>query len=67
MMSAKLVAAGLLKTKVFWNKGYDTWLLSVMSPTKFYHVTQIIFYMGSCDQSLVTLAFLWEKLPHDPE
>ena len=32
------------------------------SPTKFYQVIQIILYMCSCDQSLVTLAFLWEKL-----
>ena len=32
------------------------------SPTKFYHVIQIILYMCSCDQSLVTAAFLWEKL-----
>ena len=32
------------------------------SPTKFYHVIQIILYMCSCDQSLVTVAFLWEKL-----
>ena len=33
-----------------------------MSPTKFYHVIQIILYMCSCDQSLVTVAFLWDKL-----
>ena len=26
--------------------------------TKFYHVIQIILQMRSCDQSLVTLAFL---------
>ena len=32
------------------------------SPTKFYHVNQIILQMWSCDQSLVTVAFLWEKL-----
>ena len=32
------------------------------SATKFYHVIQIILYMCSCDQSLVTVAFLWEKL-----
>ena len=30
--------------------------------TKFYHATQIILYMWSCHQSLVTLAFLWENL-----
>ena len=32
------------------------------SPAKFYHVIQIILHMYSCDQSLVTVAFLWEKL-----
>ena len=33
-----------------------------MSPTKFYHVIQIILYIYPCDQSLVTLALLWKKL-----
>ena len=42
MMSAKMATLGLLKTKVFWNKGYDVKFLSLTSPTKFYHVTQII-------------------------
>ena len=32
------------------------------SLTKFYHMLQIILQMRSCDQSFVTLAFLWEKL-----
>ena len=32
------------------------------SLTKFYHVTQIILYIWSYDQSLVTLAFQWEKI-----
>ena len=32
------------------------------SPTKFYHVIQIILQICSCDQSFVTLVFLWEKL-----
>ena len=32
------------------------------SPTKCYHVIQIILLICSCDQSLVTAAFLWEKL-----
>ena len=31
------------------------------SPTKFHHVIEIL-YMCSCDQSLVTVAFLREKL-----
>ena len=33
-----------------------------MTSTKFYYMTQIILYMWSCDQSLVTLAILWEKI-----
>ena len=32
------------------------------SLTKFYQVTQIILYIWSYDQSLVTLAFQWEKI-----
>ena len=32
------------------------------SLTKFYHVIPIRLKMCPCDQSLVTLAFLWEKL-----
>ena len=36
--------------------------LSMMSPETFYDMIQIILYMWSCDQSLVTVAFLWEKL-----
>ena len=31
-------------------------------PTKFYQVVQIILQMWSCDQILVNLAFLREKL-----
>ena len=32
------------------------------SPKNFCHGAQIIWQIWSCDQSLVTLAFLWEKL-----
>ena len=52
MMSAKMATLGLLK-KVFWNKCYDVII---------YDLTQIILKMWSCDQCLVTLALLWEKL-----
>ena len=48
--------------KVFWNKGYDVIISVTTSPAKLYHVIQIILQMCSCDQSLVTVAFLWEKL-----
>ena len=33
------------------------------SPTKFYYGIEVILYMCSCDKSLVTAAFLGEKLP----
>ena len=58
MMSAKMAAPVFLKIKVFRNKGYYV-MYSVMTlPTKFCHMTQIILWMRSCDQSLVTLAFV---------
>ena len=56
------MVAIVMMLKVFWNKGYEV-MISVHNVTnKFYHVTQIILYMWSCDQILKTLAFLWEKL-----
>ena len=61
MTSAKLDALGLLKLKIFWNKGYGV-ITSVHDVTKFYYVTQIILEMWSCDQSLITPSVLWEKL-----
>ena len=62
MMSAKMASPGLLKITVFWNKSYDV-IISVDDVTnKFYHAIQIILQMYSRDQSLVTAAFLWEKL-----
>ena len=42
MMLGKLVTLGLLKIKVFWNKGYHVIILSMTSPAKFYPVTEII-------------------------
>ena len=42
MMSAILATLGLLKIKVFWRKGYDVIILSMMSPSKFYDVTEIL-------------------------
>ena len=62
MRSAKMATLGLLKIKIFWNKGYDVIILSMTSSTKIYHVTHIILLMWLCDQSLVTLALLWKKL-----
>ena len=42
MMSAKMAAPALLKINIFWNKGYYAYLLSMTSPKKFCHMTQII-------------------------
>ena len=39
-------------------KVITSYILSMASPTKFCHMTQIILWMQSCDQSLVTLAFV---------
>ena len=36
-----------------------SYLLSMMPSTKFYHVTQMILWMWSYDQSLDAVAFLW--------
>ena len=62
MMSPKMAPPGFLKIKVFWKKGYDIIILSMTLPTKFCHVIKIILKMWSIDQSLLTVAFLWEKL-----
>ena len=42
MMSAKLATLGLLKIKVFLNKGYDVMIPVYDVSDKFYHVTQLI-------------------------
>ena len=53
MMSAKMAAPALLKIKAI-----TSYILSMTSPTKFCHMTQIILWTWSCDQSLVPLAFV---------
>ena len=42
MMPAKMATLALLKIKLFCNKCYDVIILSMASPTKFTHATQII-------------------------
>ena len=42
MMPAKMAKLGLLKIKLFLNEVYDVIFLSMTSPTKVYHVTQVI-------------------------
>ena len=62
MMSAKMVALGLLTIKLFWNKDYDV-IISVSDVTNkiLSRGSNFIIDVWSCDQSLVTLEFLWEK------
>ena len=62
MMSAKLATIRLLKINKIKNKAYDIIILD-------YDVTNKILPLESnwivdswCDQSLVTLTFLWEML-----
>ena len=42
MMSAKMANPGILKTTVFWNKGYEVIIPVNDATKKFYHVIQII-------------------------
>ena len=61
-MTAKSASPDLLKILVFWNKGYDVIIPVDDVTNKIFHVVQIILEVCSCDQGLVTVAFLWEKL-----
>ena len=62
MMSAKMVTPGFLKIIVFWNKGYDIMIPvdditnKILSHDSNYIVDLFMW------PSVVTLAFLWEKL-----
>ena len=62
MMSAKMAIPDLLKTTVFWNKGYDVIITTndvtnkILSGDSNYIVDVVMW------PNLVTLAFLWEKL-----
>ena len=59
MMSAKIATAALLKIKVFSNKGYYVTYFAYDVTNKILsHMTQIILWMWSCNQSLVALAFV---------
>ena len=59
MMAAKMATLGLLKIKVFLNKGYDVLIFAhdvtnqILSRDSYYIVD-----VWSCNQSLVTLAFI---------
>ena len=62
MMPAKLASPGLLTIKIFQNKGYDVIIPDydvtnkILSRTSNYIVDVVMW------QSLITIAFLWEKL-----
>ena len=53
-----MATPALLKYGYFEIKAVMSDILSMTSPTKFCNMTQIILWMWSCDQSLVTLAFV---------
>ena len=59
MMSAKITTPRLLKIRAFWKNGYDV-IISVHDIT--IKVLSLDSNQVICDQSLVTVAFLWEKL-----
>ena len=64
-MSAKMATPGLLKITVFWIKGYDI-IIPVDDDTNKISSRDsnyiVDLFICSFVQSLVTLAFLWEKL-----
>ena len=59
MISAELATLGFHKIKVFWNKGYE-FMISVHDlANKMLSCDSNYIVQVSCDQGLVTLAFLW--------
>ena len=62
MMSAKMATLGLLEIKIFWNKVYDvlTFITEVTNKIlsgESNYIVDVIMW-----QSLITRAFLWQKL-----
>ena len=62
MMSAKMATPGLLKITIFWNKGYDVIISVDDIANKMLSRDSNYIVDASCSQSLVIVAFLWEKL-----
>ena len=58
-MPAKLATLGLLKIKVFWNTRYDVKIFVQDVTNKMLSSDSNHIVDGSCDQSSVTLSFLW--------
>ena len=61
MMSAKIAGPGLLKIKVFWNKGYYV-IYYVYDVTNKILSHESNYIVDGVMWSLVTLAFVQEKL-----
>ena len=61
-MSAKTATLGLLKIRVFWNKVFDVVISTHDVTNKFLSLDSNYIIDMACDQSLVTVSFLWEKL-----
>ena len=64
MIPAKMAVLGLLKIKVFRKKGYDViiYVHDVTNNISSRHSNFILNVVKVCNQSLVTLALLREKL-----
>ena len=62
IISANLATLDQLKITIFWKKAYGVIIFVHDVTNKNWSRYQIILYMWSCAQSLVTVAFLWEKL-----
>ena len=58
MTSAKMATPGLLKIRVFWKKGYDVIISAHDVINKLLSRDPNYKQMWTCDQSLVTVAFL---------
>ena len=56
--SAKMATPGLLKIRVFWKKGYDVIISAHDVINKLLSRDPNYKQMWTCDQSLVTVAFL---------
>ena len=58
MMTAKMAVPALLKIKIFYNKAYYVIYSVYDENNKILSHGSIILWIRSCDQSLVTLAFV---------
>ena len=59
---AKMATPGALQTKISWNKGYEACLWCYQQNFSSYSCGCRLPKMWTCDQSLATPAFRWEKL-----